>query len=294
LTEETTKVISFEALEEKKKSFACLIVIAGSNAGQLYRLKIDELSVGRSHENTIPILEDGVSRNHCKLFNLPGGEVFIQDLHSTNGTIVNGEKISQRLLKDGDKIQIGSTSILKFTYNDKIEENFQKQMYESALRDGLTQIYNKRYFVDRFDAEFSYALRHKFPLTLMMIDLDLFKNVNDTYGHLCGDAVLIEFTRRITETIRSEDVFARYGGEEFVLIARGIAHDNGMLLAERIRRIIGQYPFTYEDIQLTVTASFGVASIPFHKVEKPVELIELSDKALYVAKRSGRNQVCTL
>ncbi|MBU1537150.1 GGDEF domain-containing protein [Myxococcota bacterium] len=278
----------------KDKSFACLIVIAGANAGQMYRLKAPEITIGRSHENTIPILEEGVSRGHCRLHNLAGGEIMLEDLNSTNGTFVNGETINRRLLEDGDKIQIGTTTILKFTYHDSIEENFQKQMFESALRDGLTTAYNKRYFTERFNSEYSYSLRHKFPLSLLIIDLDLFKNVNDTYGHLAGDAVLIELTKRMHTAIRSEDVFARYGGEEFAIIARGISHENGLLMAERMRRIISDRPFEFDELSLNITASFGLCSIPYHKALTPLQMIEFADKALYEAKRSGRNRVCSL
>ncbi|MBU1238161.1 GGDEF domain-containing protein, partial [Myxococcota bacterium] len=242
----------------------------------------------------IPILEEGVSRGHCRLHNLAGGEIMLEDLNSTNGTFVNGETINRRLLEDGDKIQIGTTTILKFTYHDSIEENFQKQMFESALRDGLTTAYNKRYFTERFNSEYSYSLRHKFPLSLLIIDLDLFKNVNDTYGHLAGDAVLIELTKRMHTAIRSEDVFARYGGEEFAIIARGISHENGLLMAERMRRIISDRPFEFDELSLNITASFGLCSIPYHKALTPLQMIEFADKALYEAKRSGRNRVCSL
>ncbi len=278
----------------KNKSFPCLIVIAGANAGQMYRLKAPEISIGRSHQNTIPILEEGVSRGHCMIHNLPGGEVMLEDLNSTNGTFVNGDPVTRRLLEDGDKIQIGSTSILKFTYNDSIEENFQKQMFESALRDGLTQAYNKRYFTERFNSEYSYSLRHKFPLSLIIIDLDHFKQVNDTHGHLVGDAVLVELTKRMHAAIRSEDVFARYGGEEFAIIARGISHDHGLILGERLRRVVADRPFDFEGLSLPITASFGLCSIPYHKALTPLQMIEFADKALYEAKNSGRNRVCTL
>jgi len=292
LSEETTQIINLNSFgNTRKKAYACLIVISGTNGGQMFRIEDDEMTVGRSHSNTIPLLEDGVSRSHCRLLSLPGGEVMLEDLNSTNGTYVNSDKISRRLLKDGDKIQVGSTTILKFTYHDKIEEEFQKQMFESALRDGLTKAYNKRYFIERLESEFSYAIRHKFPLTLVMMDLDHFKSFNDTYGHLCGDAVLVELSKRLHRSIRSEDVFARYGGEEFALIARGIAHDNGMILAERMRIAIADTPFEWEDKPLKVTMSLGLASIPYHNIMTTREMIEWSDKSLYTAKNSGRNQV---
>ncbi|MBU1220610.1 GGDEF domain-containing protein [Myxococcota bacterium] len=295
MTEETTQIVSLNSLRgSRKKAYACLIVISGTAVGQMFRIEEDEMTIGRSHANTVPLLEEGVSRSHCRLINLPGGEVMLEDLNSTNGTYVNSDKISRRLLQDGDKIQVGQTTILKFTYHDKIEEEFQKQMFESALRDGLTKAYNKRYFLERLESEFSYAVRHKFPLTLVIMDLDHFKTFNDTWGHLCGDAVLVELSKRIHRSIRSEDVFARYGGEEFALIARGIAHDNGMILAERMRIAISDYPFPWEDKPLKVTMSLGVSSIPYHNILTTREMIEWADRALYSAKNAGRDQVQTL
>ncbi len=291
---ESTKIISIANLQTPaKKNYACLIVIAGSNVGQMFRVDAEEMVIGRGHQNGIVLIDDGISRSHCRLIHLPGGEVMLEDLNSTNGTFVNSEKVSRRLLKDGDKIQVGSTSILKFTYQDNIEENFQRQMFESALRDGLTKTYNKRYFVERLEAEFAYAQRHHFPVSLFMFDLDHFKSFNDTYGHLCGDAVLVEMARRVAASIRSEDVFARYGGEEFALITRGIPNENALILAERLRQGISNRPFIYENLSLTVTVSIGLASLPHPSITAPQELVESADRALYHAKHSGRNCVRT-
>jgi two-component system, cell cycle response regulator len=291
---ESTKIVSITNLQSpQKKNYACLIIIAGSNVGQMFRIDSEEMVIGRGHLNQIVLIDDGISRSHCRLIALPGGEVMLEDLSSTNGTYINSERVSRRLLRDGDKIQVGSTSILKFTYHDNIEENFQRQMFESALRDGLTKTYNKRYFVERLEAEFAYALRHHFPVTLFMFDLDHFKRFNDTYGHLCGDAVLVEMARRVTGSIRSEDVFARYGGEEFALITRGIPHENALILADRLRMNIANRPFLYEGQQLTVTVSLGIASLPSPLINSPQELVEAADRALYQAKHSGRNRVCS-
>ncbi|MGM0596926.1 MAG: diguanylate cyclase [Myxococcota bacterium] len=294
MPEDSTKVIDLNNLKkDNNKTYPYLIVIAGSNYGHMYTVK-DEVTIGRGHTNTISLNENGVSRVHCRLYALPGGEVFIEDMNSTNGTYINNEKISRHVLRDGDKIQIGSTTILKFTY-DQIEEQFQKHILESAMRDGLTHAYNKRFFMERLQSEFSYAIRHKFPLTLLIFDLDHFKDFNDTHGHLCGDEVLIELTRRMHATIRSEDIFARYGGEEFALIARGINHKQALQMGERLRRVIADNPFIYENLQLQVTTSIGAGCIPYHSdVKSPRDLIEKADAGLYKAKRSGRNRVCII
>src|SRR5260370_13528848 len=114
----------------------------------------------------------------------------MEEMSSANGTMVNGQRTDRSLLRDGEKIEIGATTILKFTYSDELEEAFHNKMYEAALRDGLTQAYNKRHFLDRLTAEMAYARRHGTPLTLLMLDIDHFKNVNDTSGHPAGDYVL--------------------------------------------------------------------------------------------------------
>ncbi|MFO7721082.1 MAG: diguanylate cyclase [Gillisia sp.] len=153
-------------------------------------------------------------------------------MKSRNGTLANGKLVRSHILQDGDKIQLGSTTILKFTYHDHLDESFQKQMYEAALRDGLTNAFNKKYFFDRVASELAYGLRHETPLSLLMMDLDHFKRLNDTYGHLAGDHVLQSMSRRVTSSIRTEDVFARYGGEEFALICRGIRLPNAAIMQD--------------------------------------------------------------
>src|SRR5262249_26763577 len=157
----------------------------------------------------------------------------VEDLKSRNGTFCNGEKLSSRVLNDGDKLQLGRTSILKFTYQDKVDESFQQHMLDSALRDGLTHAYNKRYFVDRLNSEFRFAVRHRTPLALMLLDLDNFKATNDKFGHLAGDRVLVGFADHVQRSIRNEDVFSRYGGEEFAVISRAISGIASKRFADR-------------------------------------------------------------
>jgi diguanylate cyclase (GGDEF)-like protein len=295
-TDEKTQIVNLNTLNiggVKKKNIACVVIIAGSNIGQMYNIDTEKAVIGRGHTNKIVLIDEGISRSHCQITSLPQGDLLLEDLNSTNGTFVNSQKISRRLLIDGDKIQVGSSTILKFTFNDKVELDFQKKMFESALRDGLTKAYNKRYFMERIQSEYSYAYRHKFPVSLYILDLDHFKQFNDNYGHLCGDAVLVELAVRAHKGIRNEDVFARYGGEEFALITRGIPHNNSMILADRLRSAISDHPFIYNNLELQVTASIGVASLPHPEISSPIKLIECADKALYKAKDTGRNRVCS-
>ena len=159
--------------------------------------------------------------------------MIVEDMGSTNGTFCNGIKIDRRELADGDKIMVGSSTILKFTYHDYLDEVFQRQMYESALRDGLTKVFNKKYFTDYLEKEFAFAARHGGPLALIFLDIDYFKKINDTHGHPAGDFVLAELSQMMATLLRTEDVLARFGGEEFTILCRGSDLSGAKIVAER-------------------------------------------------------------
>jgi two-component system cell cycle response regulator len=269
---------------------AYLIVLAGSNVGEMFKIVGEEVSLGRGQNADIQLIDDGISRKHA-VIRYDGGEMVVQDMDSRNGTFANGQRVTRHVLHDGDKIQIGSTTILKFTYHDHLDESFQRQMYESALRDGLTKAFNKKYFLDRIDSEFRFAKRHKVPLSVVMFDIDHFKKINDTIGHLAGDQVLTALSRRVMDVIRAEDVFARYGGEEFVVICRAIEMRGAVSFAERLRDAVARAEFRHADTKIPVTISVGVAGLPAIDVEEPQHLIAAADEALYKAKRAGRNRV---
>lgn len=291
--EQATSIISLPNIQqtESQRSRAYFIVLAGANVGEMYKLENNEVILGRGRDVDVRIVDEGISRRHCSVRLLPTGDVMIEDLNSANGTFANGLPIRTHILKDGDKIQMGSTTILKFTYTDDLDENFQRQMLEAALRDGLTKAFNRKYFNDRLEAEYAYSVRHKSALTLLMMDIDHFKNFNDTHGHLAGDHVLKGLAQRVNSSIRTEDVFARYGGEEFALICRGIPLADGAIVGERIRSLLSNTPFLWEGKPLAVTISVGVAGLPNKGIANATELISAADKALYEAKEGGRNRV---
>jgi two-component system, cell cycle response regulator len=268
---------------------AHLVVLAGANVGEMYEVK-GTLIIGRGREADVRVQGDGVSRKHVRL-RASLGKVVLEDLGSTNGTFVNGERVATRSLEDGDKIQVGTTTILKFTYHDQIDEDFQRQMFESASRDALTQVYNKRFFLEQLQSEFAYAARHGTELSLLMFDIDHFKQINDTRGHLAGDHVLSELSRAVTPAIRTEDIFARYGGEEFVILSRTTPRAACRVVAERVRKTIEQHPFVFEGTRIPVTVSLGIGSLPDPGITTPEALLGMADKALYDAKRGGRNRV---
>jgi diguanylate cyclase (GGDEF)-like protein len=273
-----------------KRDRAYLVVLAGSGVGEMFKIEAETTIIGRGQKAQIRLLDDGISREHAQL-TLRSDRVILQDLGSTNGTYCNGLKVDQKELVDGDKILVGSTTILKFTYHDNLDEIFQKQMYESALRDGLTKAFNKKYFTDRLESEFTFAVRHGAPLTLVLFDIDHFKKVNDTHGHQAGDHVLTEMSNLLTASLRAEDVFARYGGEEFAVICRGSDLVQGQTVADRLRKAVEAHRFVYEEAHIPVTISLGVAGLPDAQVKDAAELVAAADQALYTSKRGGRNQV---
>jgi two-component system cell cycle response regulator len=209
---------------------ASLVVLAGPRVGTLVRIEGRELIIGRSLRAELCVDDDGVSRHHARI--RPGdGGIWIEDLESRNGTFVNGVKVTTPVrLEDGDKIHVGRSSIVKFTYHDALDDSFQERVVVSALRDPLTRLYNKRYFDERLDAELRFAHRHGSQLALLMIDVDHFKRVNDQRGHLVGDTVLTSVAQALARAIRNEDVAARFGGEEFVVILRATGLDQALLL----------------------------------------------------------------
>jgi diguanylate cyclase (GGDEF)-like protein len=293
--DDETKIAAKDELSRptpQDRDRAYLIVLAGTSVGEMYKIVNEHTIIGRGQQADIQVVDEGISRRHAEIVH-EGDKILIRDLQSTNGTYCNGERIAEHQLSDGDKIQVGSTTILKFTFHDSLDETFQRQMYESALRDGLTKIFNKKYLLDRLESEFAYAIRHGTPLSMVMFDIDHFKHINDTYGHLAGDHALATLAHVVSETIRQEDVFARYGGEEFVVICRGIDLAGAQIFGERIRRSVEAQSFMYNENDIKVTVSVGIASVGEAQgpMRDPAELIGAADDALYQAKRLGRNRV---
>jgi two-component system, cell cycle response regulator len=267
-----------------RRESACFIVIAGTAVGEVFRLHDGEAIIGRAAGVHIHLEDEGISRRHARVRQV-GGDVILEDLGSANGTFVNGEAIREHVLCDGDKVQVGSTTIIKFTFQDHIEESFQRNMLEAARRDGLTKAFSKAYFLDQLTKEVAFANRHGANVSLIMFDLDHFKQINDELGHLAGDAVLVALAAACRATLRTEDVFARYGGEEFAVICRATSLADASHVAERLRATVehGSFPHT------RVTISAGVAE---HVIgEGATALIARADANLYAAKRAGRNRV---
>ncbi|MDX2024002.1 MAG: GGDEF domain-containing protein [Deltaproteobacteria bacterium] len=267
---------------------ACLVVIYGQDLGRKYNLESPTLVLGRSSKCDIQIDQESVSRAHSKIMN-QGKTIRIRDLGSTNGTYVNDEQIEERTLTDGDLIKIGRT-IFKFLSGGNIERAYHEEIYRLTTVDGLTQIFNKRYFMESLEREIARSNRYRREMTLVMFDIDHFKQINDTYGHLAGDQVLKSLASTIKAKIRREDLFARYGGEEFAIVLPEIDGYNAQQFAEKIRRIVEITDFFFEGTKIPVTISMGVAVLDAETSDAGA-LIKKSDERLYEAKKAGRNCV---
>ena len=265
------------------------IVLAGESLGRMFRIDEPQTVIGRAADATLRLQDDGVSRRHAMVVQI-GDDLWIQDLNSANGTLINGERVQRRVLHDGDQIQMGATTILKFTYSDELEEAFQRNMYDAALHDGLTKAFNKRHFLDRLPTEIAYAQRHQAPLSLMMLDVDHFKSVNDKFGHPAGDYVLTTLAQIVANTIGAEDLFARYGGEEFSVLCRRAIDANALPMAEQIRSRVEANPFEHHGRRIPITISIGLATF-VEASGAETQLIADADLALYEAKHGGRNRV---
>ncbi len=263
---------------------------AGSNLGRRFTLAGEEHLVGRLEELDISIQEDAVSRRHARIYRA-NNTWTLEDLGSTNGSYVNDQRLAPRqALTDGDMLRFGG-HILKFLSGTNIEAAYHEEIYKMSILDGLTGVHNKRYFVEFLEREIARALRYQSPLTLVMFDIDHFKRVNDTYGHLAGDAVLRELGRRLKPRVRREDLLARYGGEEFAGVLANTPGPAGLKFAEDLRTLIAREPFQHDGQSLPVTISLGVAELDRARERTIQELIERADHNLYSAKHGGRNRV---
>lgn len=285
---------------EPKQTRAVLTTGGTDDTGRVLAVALGTpTTMGRGETCTYRFDDESVSGVHAQIVGIAGA-YFVSDQRSTNGTFVNDERLgATRQLHNGDRIRLGPTVALRFNLMDEDEQQALLRLYEAALLDGLTRVFNRKHLEERLDAEIAFAARHASELSVIMLDVDFFKKVNDNHGHPAGDAVLRHVAGALGKALRTEDLLARYGGEEFVVAARGTALAEASILAERLRRAIEgcaiELPVTSpgsDAAQLKVTASFGVASFSECALKEKGALLQLADERLYRAKQSGRNRVC--
>lgn len=270
---------------------ATLTVLKGPRVGAVFRMREGENVIGRAAESQVQVVTEGVSRRHARVSSRED-RWWVEDIGSTNGTICRGMLLDRPMeLRDGDRINLGGRVILRFALEGELEEALRAQLYELATRDPLTSAYNRRYFDERMDSEWPWAIRHERACALLMVDIDHFKEVNDRWGHQAGDLVLQQVVDRIKATVRREDLLARVGGEEFAVLCRGTGLGSAVLLGERLRHSVASEPFELPGELVTITVSVGVGTSAEGGVRAPNDLLALADHRLYQAKQGGRNRV---
>jgi diguanylate cyclase (GGDEF)-like protein len=279
------------AEREAAQKPAALLVVGGDLNGTLFDLKDPQVSAGRNADNTIPLDFNGISRYHFKLTEQDDESHVVEDAGSKNGTFLNNKKIEgPTKVGRGDMIKIGSVALKYLPKGDPERLTYDKLNLE-ANTDRHTGCYNKTYFNNALDLEVKKCKVTGNPLSLLVFDLDHFKNLNDNFGHDAGDYVLKEAAGMIRKHgVRENDVFARYGGEEFVILLPKTNLKNAFEIAERLRRLLESHPFIYEQKKLPVSASVGVADYR-QGVLTGTDLFKRADDAVYKSKQGGRNQV---
>ena len=252
------------------------------------KINSDQMVIGRSECCELQLDDHWVSRQHAKIRRTSAG-FEIRDLGSTNGVMVNDLPVREALLQSGDRIRIGKR-IFRFLSDADVESKYYETVYSMMTRDGLTGAFNKRYLMEYLEREVLRSRRFQRPLSVILFDVDHFKSINDTYGHLAGDDVLRELSKRVQELVGADEVFSRFGGEEFAIVAEWAPSD-ARAWAERCRHLVAVEPFSTCAGPLEVTISLGVASPPPESLNRPQELLADADNRLYEAKRAGRNRV---
>ena len=284
------------ANESQKIENTIILTVIGGNEidfGKHFLLKKNKILIGRDDTNDFAINDVKISKVHCEISivkSIQGIEqISIKDLDSTNGTFVNSELIDQIAIHAGDKIQVGDT-VLSFSYNDELEKEYHAKLFNYAVRDTHTGLYNKRFINNELENIIRIAKRSGRAFSIIIIDIDDFKQINDLYGHLAGDEYLKSIAELFTRLLREQDIAGRIGGEEFLVILPETNIDGAFQLAVRIRKNVRDFVLNYLNFKIKTTISAGVCQ--YENTMKDInDLLDIADQALYEAKRSGKNNV---
>ncbi len=273
----------------------CLVLYSGEQTGTRYPLVDGRLVLGRAPDCDVCLESLGISRRHADLQELAGA-VMLRDLGSANGTYLNDQRISQpQPLRDGDLIRLGQV-VLRFYERHSVDAVLHDKLYRLATVDTGTGVYSKRYLLETLEREIKVARRSVRPLSVVCMDLDFFKTVNDRYGHTAGDDVLRGAAQAAQSVLRGSDVLGRVGGEEFAVVLPDTTLLGALDMAERMRRAVAAQVFeltlpgSSKQAQHRQTASLGVAELQA-ATPSARELLSAADERLYQSKRQGRNRV---
>lgn len=295
MSDRTMRIKTPRRRKDLRRVYAVLTVIEGREIGRDYRLRQDQCVIGRDHDCDICIPEKTVSRRHARIQRryIKGTgsyEYRLVDAGSTNRTLVNNSEADNLLLKNGDKIRVGHTT-LRFDLLDAEDIKYHKTIQKKIRYDDLTGLLTKESLYLALEHELQRCHQFELPLSVLMMDLDHFKKVNDTHGHQAGSHTIAEIGSIIANSLRKTDVSARYGGEEFVSYLSEQNSGMARVAADHLRQVIETTPILYGAISVSITISIGVAQFPDDGTTIE-ELVGRADEALYEAKNSGRNRVC--
>ncbi|HUP62119.1 MAG TPA: GGDEF domain-containing protein [Thermoanaerobaculia bacterium] len=277
-----------DPVERAQKHEPALIMLEGDLPGQVFRLQAGRAIIGRRPECDIRLRERAVSGIHAEVIRVRD-TVTINDLASTNGTLVNGMRIRNPVpLAQGALLKLGNC-VFKFV-DSLLEVEFTEALHSRGITDQLTGAFNHAYIVARLGFLIDMATETH-PVSVIAFDFDNFKLVNDQFGHAAGDHILRAICTLIgAELVRPQDAFARMGGEEFVIVLPSTTLEAAKEIAERIRRTLEERSFDFEGEAIRVTSSFGVCSAT-SAIEQPDAVLARADELLYRSKREGRNRV---
>jgi diguanylate cyclase (GGDEF)-like protein len=272
-----------------------LLVLSGPQFGEMFPLERGlEQVLGRDSACHFQLRDAGVSRRHATVFAASDG-ARLRDLGSQNGTFVDGIRVSDCRLRDGQRVHLGMHSTLKYCLCDDIELEYQRKLAAGALQDPLTGLYNRRHFSHRLAAELAAVQRHSRPLSLLVIDVDHFQRVNDAHGQSAGDETLKMIAHVMQGAVRREDVLARLGSEDFAVLARETALPGGKALADRIRKAVERSRLSFRGQELSLSVTIGlcvVAALTSYEAGRADRAaVAAAEAALRQGKEAGGNCV---
>ena len=290
---ETTALLRGMEKEAASPGAPRLVMIAGPDLGQRIDVREGQLTIGRDSQCDVVLPLGGVSRVHCAIRREESG-LWLRDHGSTNGTRKNGELVRAHAdvrLATGDLIAVGG-AIFKLLDGESVESEYHERVFRTMALDGLTQVRNRRSLQDGLESEIARSRRHQHALSLLLVDVDRFKEVNDQHGHLCGDLVLQRIAALLSRHGRRENCTARFGGDEFAIVLAETPLAGAAVFAERIRGAVESEQIQVGGVPIELTISVGVAEWT-SEMRQPEDLIAMADAALYRAKHAGRNRVAS-
>jgi diguanylate cyclase (GGDEF)-like protein len=295
---ETTSSYALQPVPAPPTQRPYLLVMSGPQMGEMFLLERGrEQVLGRGPGSEILVRDVGVSRRHATVFAAADG-ARLRDLGSQNGTWVDGVRVSDCRLQDGQRVQVGIHTTLKFCFSDDLEIAYQRRLAEGSQHEPLTGLFNARHLGDRLGAELAAVQRHARPLALLLVHVDGFSRVAEIHGKAAGDEILKAIAQLMQGAVRREDVLARTGGESFAVLARETPLAGARALGERMRKAVERSCLSFQGQALPLTVSVGVAVVSTLEVFEPgrtePRAMEAAEGALAQAREAGGDRVVAL